>query len=1097
MTFPRSVCLLALGTCLGLTVAPAPAGAQHFGRNKVQYRAFDFQVIQTPHFDIYFYEQERTAALDAARMAERAYARLSRVLQHEFRERKPIILYASHSDFQQTNATGELLDESTGGFAEPIKSRLVLPFTGSYADFDHVLTHELVHAFQQDIIYRRGVINDSNPFSMRPPLWFMEGMAEYLSLGRIDAHTESWLRDAALAGYLRSIAEMSRRDDYLSYRFGQSLWSYVGSKWGDEVIGVLLQKTPRVGLERAFESTLGIPLEALSREWMSAVRHQYLPQVAETQRPSQLARRLTAHEKLEDEWYLAPALSPDGRWLTFLSQRDGFFFDLYLADAATGKVRRKLVNGAQESFESLRYMNSASAFSPDGRYLAFSAQTGGRDALYVYDLERGRIHTRLRFELNGVSNPSWSPDGTRIVFTGLDGGISDLFVTDLSGRVRRLTRDRHADLLPSWSPDGRSIAFSTDRGEDTDLERLRYGNLRVALYDLESGTVDVLPGQREGKNLNPVWSPDGRALVWISDRTGVNDLYVYRFETRSLERITNFLSGAIAITPTSPALTWSRSGALAFVYFENAGYNVYSIADPLALPPVTGRQASAAGRQSSVASGDAVDAGVVRDDDVPVTAPADSAPADLVGSGDGRLTTSSYYRDRSGFRPSADLAPNESAARPISIAALMDSVESALPDAAEFSIREYDVKFTPDYVGRPTIGAQVGGYHGSGIYGGSFVALSDMLGNHNIVLAGQVNGSFSDAYVLAGYTFLKRRANFGAAVEQVPFYRYLGGYNFTTDREENVAADVYLRDVIRTAQGVVSYPFSTYRRMELGASATYFQRDALYRGVSLDSGEPFRRDDRLDALWFVEPTAALVFDNTLFGWTGPVFGRRYRLQASQTFGSFRYAEVLADVRGYRNFRRTVVLAARLLGQTRFGRDADRFAYFWGYPYYIRGYDNGSFDLTGEECRESRYYSGRQSISHCPVRDQLIGSSAAFANFELRVPVITELHLGPIGSFPPVDAVAFFDGGIAWDHAVCRRFDHTSLSGCAPGESIDVRLAWDRKPGQDPYLVREPLFSYGLGLRFNVFYAVLRLDYAFPVNRPDRGGRLSLSFGPSF
>ena len=96
---------------------PGVLSAQYFGRNKVQYSRFDFKVIQTEHFDVYYYDRERAAALDAARMAERSYGRLSKVLNHEFRERKPIILYASHSDFQQTNALGESPGEGTGGGA--------------------------------------------------------------------------------------------------------------------------------------------------------------------------------------------------------------------------------------------------------------------------------------------------------------------------------------------------------------------------------------------------------------------------------------------------------------------------------------------------------------------------------------------------------------------------------------------------------------------------------------------------------------------------------------------------------------------------------------------------------------------------------------------------------------------------------------------------------------------------------------------------------------------------------------------------------------------------------------------------------------------
>src|SRR4051812_42419458 len=133
-----------------LVSMPGLLSAQYFGRNKVQYTDFDFKVIQTEHFDVYYYDRERTAALDAARMAERSYARLSKVLNHEFRERKPIILYASQSDFQQTNAT-DVSGEGTGGVTDFTRNRAVMPFTGAYSDFEHVLQHEMTHQFQYDI----------------------------------------------------------------------------------------------------------------------------------------------------------------------------------------------------------------------------------------------------------------------------------------------------------------------------------------------------------------------------------------------------------------------------------------------------------------------------------------------------------------------------------------------------------------------------------------------------------------------------------------------------------------------------------------------------------------------------------------------------------------------------------------------------------------------------------------------------------------------------------------------------------------------------------------------------------------------------------
>src|SRR2546426_1350461 len=263
-TFVAAVAALVLG-------GAAPLAAQYFGQNKVQYRTFDFKVIQTEHFEVYFYEQERAAALDAARMAERAYARLSRVLHHQFQSRKPIILYASSSDFQQTNVVGGEISEATGGVTEFFKHRMVLPFTGSYGELEHVLQHEMVHQFQYDI-YSRGRIGAGvqTLISVNPPLWFMEGMAEYLSIGPIDPHTAMWLRDASLEGHLPTIEQLTYDPRIFPYRFGHALWAYIGEKWGDEVIGEILQSSTSGGVAGAFKRALGLSLEELSNEWRGA-----------------------------------------------------------------------------------------------------------------------------------------------------------------------------------------------------------------------------------------------------------------------------------------------------------------------------------------------------------------------------------------------------------------------------------------------------------------------------------------------------------------------------------------------------------------------------------------------------------------------------------------------------------------------------------------------------------------------------------------------------------------------------------------------------------------------------------------------------------
>ena len=179
-------------TALLIATSGSTASAQYFGRNKVQFKKLDFQVLKTEHFDIYFYPEEREGIEIAARMAERWHARLERLFQHALGGRQPLVLYASHPDFEQTTTIQGELGEGTGGVTEGLRRRIVLPMGGPLGDTDHVIGHELVHAFQFDIA-------DQYRSTLAVPLWFVEGMAEYLTLGPDDPQTAMWMRDAVRA----------------------------------------------------------------------------------------------------------------------------------------------------------------------------------------------------------------------------------------------------------------------------------------------------------------------------------------------------------------------------------------------------------------------------------------------------------------------------------------------------------------------------------------------------------------------------------------------------------------------------------------------------------------------------------------------------------------------------------------------------------------------------------------------------------------------------------------------------------------------------------------------------------------------------------
>src|SRR5687768_3143092 len=297
---------VAVVSLFALLAAASGADAQYFGRNKVHYDRLDFRLLQTDHFDIYYYAEEESATRHAARMAERWYARFSRLLDHTFTQRQPLILYASHPHFAQTNLTAGSPGESTGGFTERNKSRIAMPFAPGLGETDHVLGHEIAHAFQIDIA--KSV--KQNAFTL--PGWFIEGMAEYLSLGAANAHTLMWVRDAARHENLPTLAQL---DDprFFPYRYGHALWSYLAEQHGDGIISSVLRSKARGGVVGRLQEITGLSADQITRDWHVSIEApaRALPPDA---RAAEEHRQGVPVDRAEDErgrMQLGPALTPD------------------------------------------------------------------------------------------------------------------------------------------------------------------------------------------------------------------------------------------------------------------------------------------------------------------------------------------------------------------------------------------------------------------------------------------------------------------------------------------------------------------------------------------------------------------------------------------------------------------------------------------------------------------------------------------------------------------------------------------------------------------------------------------------------------------
>jgi len=1027
--------------CAAALTPAERAEAQYFGQNKVQYESLDFEVLETEHFDIYYYPEEGAAVEFAALMAERWYARLSRLLDHDLSGRQPLILYASGPHFRQTNTLQGNIGESTGGVTEILKRRIVLPFSGPLAETDHVLGHELVHAFQFDITGEGGGIAKAGvPTVMRYPLWFVEGMAEYLSVGYLDANTAMWMRDAVR--HQLPNAQQLGDPRFFPYRYGQSLWSYIAGRWGDDVVGRILKASRSAGGPQvAFARVLRMPADSVVSAWHYSLRSYFEPLIDMTGRAADYGRPLITPLSAGGRVNVAPALSPDGSKIVFLSERDQFSIDMFVADAWTGELIGKLTKTAVDPhFESLQFINSAGAWDYEGKYFAFGAISKGRPVLTIVDAENGDTWLEASFpELNEIFTPSWSPDGQHIVFSGLVGGLLDLFIYDLQeDNLRRLTNDAFADLQPAWSPDGTQIAFVTDR-YSTSLTSLIYDGYQLATLDPMTAAIQPVHAFDEGKHINPQWTPDGESLYFISDQNGISNVYRLEVATGGIFQVTNLYTGVSGITSLSPAITVATmTGELAMGVYEDDINAIYMLDQP-----------------------DVLDGGPVlppfRGIDPRVLPPPDRLTNDVQS-----LINNAFYglpRDRSGF-----------------------------------TIRDYKPKFALDYIGQPSLAVGADRF-GTYIAGGASLFWSDMLGGHNLATALEIRGSIKDIGALVGYTNLTRRLNWGVTLQQIP---YLTGQVFFEDGPPATGTFLertrLLRQTQRIASGTLHLPLNRAQRLEANARFVNINYDGeeevrvfdLATGVQIGQEKGSWEPDPglYSTLSLGNTSLALVYDKTLFGFTSPMLGLRYRLEAAGTIGTLDYGAGLVDIRKYFMPVRPFTLAFRFLANGRYGPDSDDGRlqpFFVGYDGIVRGYEFGSYNFA-LECQPDPV-RGVQ----CDSYDQLFGSKMLVGNIELRFPPLGVLGIGDgMFGYLPIEAYIFGDAGMAW--FTDTDAENAYLAALTPG--FDDRAYWNGGNSR-------PVFSAGAGLRMNFFgFLILGVHYVYPFSR-ERNGFFQFSFVPGF
>lgn len=531
--------------CLGLFMAViSTVSAQGFGKNKITAQRFDWHIHRTEHFDIHYYPSEAKLVPVMAAFAEDAYEKHSEDLEHELEDRTPLILYKSHKDFQETNIILQELHEGVGGFAELFKHRMVIPFTGSVEAFREVIYHELIHIFQYDILYQKPHARIySGEFLYSPPMWFMEGMADYFAEDN-DAIGEMVLRDASINNAIPPLTELQNfnrlTSPYVGYKMGQLAVEYLVQTYGREKIAEILQglrQSRTKNIDLVFKNVLGISLEDFDKEWQQMMRKRYWPLIQDLELPNLAAKKLTKKAKYSHN--IKPVWSPSGDLIAYITGNDGFM-EIVLMSAKTGdKIDRITKSLFRNKYEEIRTdstgFDRSLTWAPDGDHIAFIGKHHAKNYFFEVNILTQELTRYIKLDFDAATSPDYDRNGKRIVFSALKEGQTDLYAIDLDvEKIYRITRDSFNDSHPSWHPTENKLIYVSER------ERLN----KLVVIDFEQRTQQILT-YNTSNAISPIWMPDGETILFCADRTGVYDAYKLHLPSLVSERLTNIITGCL------------------------------------------------------------------------------------------------------------------------------------------------------------------------------------------------------------------------------------------------------------------------------------------------------------------------------------------------------------------------------------------------------------------------------------------------------------------------------------------------------------------------------------------------------------------------
>ena len=558
----------------------------YYGKNKIRYNNFEWHIYTTDHFEIYYYPEIESHLERVTSYAESAYQQVSSDLKHDLAFKVPLVLFKTQSEFQQQNIEASELPEGVLAFAEPYRDRMVLPIDEPSDALYRLITHELTHIFEFDIIprslLRRGL-----------PLWVDEGLSDHMT-GYWNAFDLMTVRDAAISDNIPPMSDFQGAafvDGRLPYNLGHAAFEFIESRWGKEGLRQFLfalRKNVIGGGESAYEEAFRLKAEEFDEQFDKYLKDRFKP-FRDKERPQDYGKNLAP--KREKTPYVAVVsieASPSGDLLAVGAyNRKEQELDIVLLSTKDGKVIRNLTSGFNKDrgFEYIRtpggFRSNAvpwMSWSPTGDRIAYFTRTEKVSTLILQNVVTRKIERRIELKTVDLpESPDISPDGKDVVFAALSGAIGDIFIVNIeSGQLRNLTNDQFGDYGPSYSPDGKSLIY---------LARIS-GNDKLFKFDIATGAKTQLTfGTHDDGGAQFL---DADTLVFPSTALDPNqpidpevarngniyNLWTLSLKTKELRQFTDTLTANV-----SPTVLKDEKGVskVAFVTYYKGEYGIHTL----------------------------------------------------------------------------------------------------------------------------------------------------------------------------------------------------------------------------------------------------------------------------------------------------------------------------------------------------------------------------------------------------------------------------------------------------------------------------------------------------------------------------------------